>query len=504
MTPLKTLVVAAFPLVLLPAAGGAQETEAVRKRPAPTHGVRPESLLVRNVMVIRGNGTPAIGPTDVLVKGNVIESIGGFSRMQDAATEIDGTGKYLLPGFVNMHGHIQQERARIPIPVEYQMNLWLASGITTIRDLGSELQKSLEYREQSARGEIVAPRIFLYPFCSGGRTPQEASEMVRRHKESGVSGLKLYSLDRDQMDAILAEAHKLGLPCTIHMGVEETNAWDVVRLKFRSIEHWYGIPDAALPGLQHFPAEFSYSNEVHRFRYAGRLWREADPLKLEKVLRAMVEAGVAWDPTLAIYEASRDLVRAQNQPWFKDYLHPALAKFFEPDLENHGSYFLGWTNTDEVYWKENYRIWMKAVLDFARMGGVVTTGEDAGFIYVMYGFGLLREIELHEEAGFQPIECIQHATFNGAKVLGESERIGRVRVGHLADLIVVNGNPLENLHVLNPLGTTLCVDGKPVQGGGIEWTIKDGIPYHGPTLLAEVREIVAKAREGTTAVEGSR
>jgi imidazolonepropionase-like amidohydrolase len=102
----------------------------------------------------------------------------------------------------------------------------------------------------------------------------------------------------------------------------------------------------------------------------------------------------------------------------------------------------------------------------------------------MYGFGLIRSMELHQEAGFHPIKIIQQATGNNAKILGQEEKLGRVRAGFAADLIVVNGNPLENLKVLYPGGT-----------GGVEWTIKDGIPYHGPALMARVKEMVEEARK---------
>jgi hypothetical protein len=211
----------------------------------------------------------------------------------------------------------------------------------------------------------------------------------------------------------------------------------------------------------------------------------------------MVETKVAWDPTLVIYEASRDLQRAQTQPWFADYLHPTLEEYFRPNPANHGSYFIGWSSTDEAYWKENYRIWMQALRRFERLGGLIGVGEDAGFIYQMYGFGVIREMELHQEAGFHPLKVIQHATLNNATIMGEEARIGRIRAGHLADLIVVNGNPLEDLKVLYPTGTAAIVDGKEVRSGGVEWTIKDGIPYHGPRLMREVRDLVARARAET-------
>ncbi len=461
---------------------------------SPQHGIRPERLLIRNTMVIRGNGNPATGPTDVLVTGRTIDKIGKVSADESPDVVIDGTGKYVIPGLINMHGHLQESRAGRAMPVEYQLSLWLASGITTVRDLGSDFRRALRIREQTASGELEGPQIFLYPFLSSRRTPEAMREQIQEWAKLGCDGVKLYSLDRDLLEAAVQEAKKWKLPTTIHMGVEETTAWDVARLGLTSLEHWYGVPDAALDGLQKFPSDFSYSNEIHRFRWAGRLWREANPEKLDAVLDAMVAAGVCWDPTLAIYEASRDLVRAQHKPWFREHLHPALERFFEPNLNSHGSYFIGWTNTDEVYWKENYRIWMKALRAFADKGGVVCTGEDAGFIYVMYGFGLIREMELHEESGFSTLEVLSHATRNGAQVLGVGAERGQIRPGYRADLAVVNGNPLENLRVLYPTGTDVNVEGRPVRSGGVEWTIKDGIPYHGPTLMSTVREIVRDAR----------
>jgi imidazolonepropionase-like amidohydrolase len=104
-------------------------------------------------------------------------------------------------------------------------------------------------------------------------------------------------------------------------------------------------------------------------------------------------------------------------------------------------------------------------------------------------------MELHQEAGFHPIKIIQQATGNNAKILGQEEKVGRVRTGFAADLIVVNGNPLENLKVLYPGGADEIRNGKVVHTGGVEWTIKDGILYHAPELMAKVKEIVAQARK---------
>ena len=470
---------------------------------APQHAKRVDQLVITNAMMIDGLGTPAEGPVDIVIKQNRIASINRPRRdaeyLKNAAV-IDGTDKYVLPGLINMHGHLQDERAGKPQPFEYQQKLWLGCGITTIRDVGSDVEKALVQKQKSATNEIAAPRIWLYMWASGAGAEVDVRARIRDLKAKGADGLKCHQMDRDTYAIVADEARKLGLKIAHHVGVEDANAWDDAAHGTASIEHWYGVPDAALEGVQHFPPEFNYSNELHRFRYAGRLWREANPDKLQKVLQKLVESNVAWNPTLCIYEASRDLQRAVTQPWFKEYLHPSLEAFFTPNPEFHGSFFFGWTHTDEVFWKENYRIWMQAVRDFARLGGVVTTGEDAGFIYQMYGFSYLRELELHEEAGFQPLEVIQHATSNGAKILGKSNELGRIKSGYLADLVVVNGNPLADLHILFPNGIDPNLDRQRTNNkGGIEWTIKDGIPYHAPTLFSEVKEIVRAARSQTGA-----
>lgn len=481
---------------------------AARRGPDAVHGVRPRRLVIRGAMLIEGNGTPAEGPKDIVIEGNQITQIvaldpvalrDGTARRPPAGdAEIDGAGKYVMPGLINIHGHVQDERGGIAQPLDYQFKLWLGMGITAVRDVSSETAKTVQLRARSLAGEIAAPRLYVYgryAYMPVPRNEAEARQRVRDLKQQGVDGLKLFGMDKDVYQPVLDEAKKLGLGTAHHMAVDETNAWDAAAGGLTSIEHWYGVPDAAIiDGAQHFPSNFNYADEGMRFRWAGRLWREADPARLQDVLKAMVKGGVAWNPTLEIYEASRDLQRAETQPWFAEYLHPTLAKYFRPDPSNHGSYFANWSSTDEAFWKENYRIWFQAVRDFEKLGGTVGAGEDAGFIYQIYGFGLIRELELQQEAGFQPLKVLQHATANNAKILREESRLGRVRPGFLADVIVVNGNPLEDLKAFYPPRA----DAAAGPGGGVAWTIKDGIPYDAQRLLREAREIVARAKRSAS------
>ncbi len=460
-------------------------------------GERYERLIIRNVFLIDGKGTPLRGPVDVILRNNKIESVRGARDRESYSKEkhiLDGTGRYLLPGLINIHAHVHDSRGRKPIPFEYLYKLWLASGITSVRDVGSNYELTIEERHKSNEGQVAAPRIFLY-MRAWGETPEQARSNVRDIAKHGGDGVKIFGMDRDIMEAVLDEAHKNNLRVAHHVAVEETDAWDDAAFGVTSIEHWYGVPDAALKGSQNFPSWYNYSDEAERFRYAGHLWRETDPKKLNQVLQTLVDKHVAWNPTLVIYEANRDLLRAQNQPWFRDYLHPVLEAYFVPDPANHGSYFWNWTTEDEVFWRQNYKIWMRAVRSFSLKGGLVGVGEDAGYIYMIYGFSLIRELELHLEAGFHPIDVIQHATGNNAKILGKENELGRVRSGYLADLILVEGNPLKNMKYLYPTGVMEMVNGKLVKKGGVQWTIKDGYVYHAPTLLNDVKKMVAEARK---------
>ncbi len=513
--PMRTLAFSASALTLVSAVcvltGSATTLHAQVTQSAaatPQHGVRPQRLVIRNVMVIEGNGTPAEGPKDVVIEGNRIVQIanldpvavrdGNARRPASGDAEIDGTGHYVMPGLINLHGHVQEERGGTPQPLDYQLKLWLGMGITSVRDVGSSTTRTLELKARSARGEVAAPRLFVYARYNYMPIPINEAEVRQRARDlkaMGADGTKLFGMDRELYAPLLHEANKIGLRTAHHMAVDEANANDAAAGRLTSIEHWYGVPDAAiLKGVQDFPADFNYNDEGMRFRLAGRLWREADPERLQTVLKALADSGVSWNPTLDIYEASRDLQRAESQPWFKDYLHPTLEKFFRPDPASHGSYFANWSSIDETYWKENYQIWFKALRDFESYGGIIGAGEDAGFIYQVYGFGLIRELELHQEAGFPALRVLQHATLNNARILGEESRLGRVRAGHLADVIVVKGNPLADLKVFYP----------PLEGAaagtnaGVAWTIKDGIPYDAPRMLREVRELVQAAKSSTT------
>jgi imidazolonepropionase-like amidohydrolase len=510
-------------LFMTPAALLAQDVTPALDR-APGDGAGPyERLILRGVTVIDGTGAPPIGPMDIVVEGNRITEvrevgapgvpIDSTRRPTGATRELEAEGMYVLPGFVDLHGH--QGGTSQGTPAEYVHKLWLAHGVTTVRDPGSGngVDWTIRERERSARNEIAAPRIFVYVRPGMGwddgpvDSPARAREYVRWAARRGVDGFKLGSHEPEVMAALIDEASQRGLGTQAHlgqMGVARMNVLDAARLGLGSMEHWYGLPEALFDDrtIQDYPYDYNYNDEYHRFAQAGRLWRQAAPAGSDRwnaVMEELLDLGLVLNPTLTIYEASRDVMRERQAEWHDAYTLPSLHDFFRPSRTSHGSYWFSWTTTDEVEWRNNFRIWMAFLNEYKNRGGRVTTGSDSGFIYKLYGFGYIRELELLQEAGFHPLEVVRAATLWGAEALaapmGQAPEFGVVRAGQLADLVVVPLNPVQDFKVLYGTGTLrLDEAGEVRRVGGVRWVIKDGVVYDAPRLLEDVASMVAEAK----------
>jgi imidazolonepropionase-like amidohydrolase len=491
----------------------------------PEEGRGPfKTLVIRGAILIDGTGAPPQGPVDIVVVNNRINAIRSAGtpgvplkanrEPQNAELEIDATGMYVLPGLVDLHVHAGG-RPKNP-DAEYPYKLWLAHGITAVRGVPlTSNQIAVKEKERSARNEIVAPRIFNYQRPGSGwdkgrvDSPESAREWVRWAAINGVDGLKLGAHRPEIMAALLDEAKKHGMGSTAHLGqtgVAQMNALKAAELGLGTVTHFYGHFEALLKDyvVQPWPVDQINNDEQMRFGQVARLWDKIHPPgspEWNEYLKAQLKLGTTFDPTMTAYAASRDLMRMRNADWHGKYTLPSLMDFYAPSRTTHGSYWFYWTSADEIAWRNFYQVWFRLLNDYKKMGGRVTASEDAAFIYNTYGFGHIHELELLQEAGFHPLEVIQATTMNPALTLHEPKgkpiEFGVVRSGLLADMLIVDRNPLENLKVLYGTGALKLNDatGKAEWVGGIKWTIKDGIVYDAKRLLADVARMVEKQKQ---------
>ena len=422
---------------------------------------------------------------------------------------------YVLPGFVDLHIH-SGNQFKAP-DAEYTYKLWLAHGITTVRGVAlGPMEWTLSERDRSAKNEIVAPRIYVYERPGNGEDwkegaindPETARKWVRYAARKGVDGLKLGASRPDIMEALLDEAKKLKLGSTAHLaqtGVAQMNAIDAARLGRGAMTHYYGLFEALYKNhdVQPWPVDMNYTDEQHRFSQVARQWNmihERGSDEWNALLEEFKELDFILDPTMTAYLASRDVMRARNADWHEKYTLPSQWEFYQPSRVYHGSYYYDWTTWEEVAWKNFYRVWMAFLNDYKNIGGRVTVSSDAGYIYNLYGFSTIEEMELLQEAGFHPLEIFRGATMHGAQAIfdpkGDNIKFGVVRAGMLADLAIVGENPIQNLKVLYGTGAVRLNDetGRAERVGGVLYTIKDGIIYDARQLRKDVEKMVQKQK----------
>jgi len=539
----RPLTFAAVPAAILVAAAGlasglgstpgravAQQQEQLQPAPprGPDEGAGPfGTLVIRGGTLIDGTGAEPRGPVDVVIAGNRIIDINPVDESDldqprpplDADHEVDATGMYVLPGFIDAHVHAGGPPKNAE--AEYPYKLWLAHGVTTVRGVPlADFDLTASEKRRSASNEIVAPRIFDYPrpgqgWDQGGigDDPAKARAWIRWAADNGVDGFKLRDPECGNPEvtaALLDEANRRGLGSTAHIaqrclidagGPDNMNALVAARMGLGTVTHFYGHLESMLrPGVELFPPDYDYSNEQVRFsQVADWVNKIHEPGGREwwRYLREQRRLGTVFDPTFNIYVASRDVMRMRTAEWHDEYTLPSLMAFFEPSTNAHGSYYWDWTTEIETAWKRFYDVWFQLVRDYESIGGRITTGSDSGFIYQTYGFGYAMELEMLREAGLSPLEIIQAATSSGAKTLYEPKGvkdppIGTVKAGNLADLVIAPENPLANLKTLYATGHARLNEqtNEVERVGGVRWTVKDGIVYDAERLRADVRAMV--------------
>lgn len=476
-----------------------------------------KSLVIRNAMVIPGHGGPPAGPYDIRIEGNMItemvpfdpvtaERAGARPRMTGDRI-IDAAGKFVMPGMIDLHTHIRT----LPMEIEYVYYLKLAMGVTTMVNAADRgYADGMREAKRSEANEIIAPR--MYPLVSYGAgtsftrlqldDPALAPQVV---KAMAANGNRVISMDPlgwslELVTAIAKAAKENGMITSFHLQPANTAVTQAVKAACAGvtmIEHHYGYAESSLDGhTQDFPRNYEYGNENDRFREAGRVWTYANKERLlGAVVDSLLKCGVTMLPTRVVYEANRDVVRATSLPWTDKYTHQALWNWNMPNPAFHGAYHYDWTSDDEYNWTSAYRLWGDLIFEFNKRGGRVAFGTDDNYIWATPGFSTVRELQLGRETGMKTLEVLKSATYNSAKTLGEP-RLGLVRPGYKADLLIVDGNPAANLKYLYSFGDlTLDKGGQMYRTKGIVHTIKDGIVLENANLMREVERMVQASRK---------
>ena len=417
-------------------------------------GSRAEKIALVGGTLIDGTGRDPVPDSVVVIeKGRIVEA-GPKSRVKipSGAQKVDVRGKTILPGLWDMHAHFEQ--------VEWGP-IYLAAGATTVRDCGNEFEFITAVRDAVASGHGLGPRLLLAGIVDGTGpsalgvarvdTPEQAKMWTDKYHDAGFQQMKIYSsVKLEEVKDVAEEAHRLGMTVTGHVPIG-LNAYQTIEAGQDQINHIPYIVDIMVPTL---PADASRLDHANA---AANL--DLNSPAAQQAIAFLVQHGTVVDPTLALFEffsASTAKPAASIEPGVLKVapeLQAILADVGPPSPQAE--------IREKVFAKE------LAVVGALHKAGVPIV---AGTDQTVPGHSLHREIELYVQAGFTPMEAIQAATIVPARVMGLDKEIGTVEAGKRADVIILDGNPLESIRNVRK----------------VEFVITNGIMYNCAELWRSV------------------
>jgi imidazolonepropionase-like amidohydrolase/ABC-type multidrug transport system permease subunit len=453
------LVAVLAPFLILGAYQARTKDSVVKARLLNRDLMRSRSLLIRDVRIFTGDGR-VIESGGVLVKNGKIEHIyeGATPDPKEVKAEaIEASGKTLLPGLIDVHVHLVASGGFSESPADYQLDktmpralaAYLYSGVTAVKSVGDPLDQILKVRAMVNSGERLGAELFTCGpmFTAPGghgteyfknmpeqyrksaeeqtvripKTPEEAKQQVDELKRRGVEGIKaileagaagmLFNrLDVSLLRAVADEARAQRLPLTIHTGDSQDVA-DALSVGTNGIEH-------------------------------GSM-RDKIPAALFVQMKTQ---GVAYDPTLTVAEAFVDLANGSLDPLER----PLVLQAGPSALIESSKKFLASENGAKMRERvKRFPVSMELakqnLLAAWNAGVMLVTGSDAGNPLVLHGATIQRELQLWVEAGIPPTVALQAATYNAARLIGVGDRIGLIKDGYDANLLLVDGNPLKDI-----------------------------------------------------------
>lgn len=414
----------------------------------------PVVTVITGATLIDCAGNPPLADSIAIIEGDTIKSVGRRGRIPipRGAKIVDGSGKFLLPGLIDMHVHYR----------DWQGELFLANGVTTVKDLGNPVEWISELSRMQTEGKLRGPKIFFVgnnldapppegDHNVGVANAQQVEKAVRLLNGFGVVAIKVrHKIAPDRLSEITSAAHALGLPVTGHLA--RTNATEAANAGIDGLEHATGVARAAAESPDQVKTD---AKGIQAFLEDLRGFALMSEKKESELIRLLVAKGVRLIPTLAVrkravsddyqqmiaedssYSQIPELAyvpEAVRKDWREASIDKKLHEVFGPD--------------EMRIMRDGYTRLQNFVRRFKEAGGVVLAGSDN--LNGVAGLALRREMEALVDAGFTPIQSLEAATKDAAQFLRRKD-IGTVEPGKKADLILVEANPLSSIRNLSKI-----------------------------------------------------
>lgn len=410
-----------------------------------------QNIAFTNVNVVPLDTERLLENQTVLIKNGIIAEIGAKVKIPKDALVIDGKGKYLIPGLMDMHTHLLSDGDDYPDSIaEDELKVMLAHGVTTIR-LMIGTPEQLILRAKSAKGEIIAPTIYAAsPHLTGKKqgndfvvtTEEQAREAVRQSKTAGYDFIKITTfIDAKVYEAAIDEAAKQKIRVVGHADSRFVGVERALKAK-QQIEHLDGYMEMLLKSDA--PVKGSVSD---LYIYDVKNWESLDYIdesKISELAKRTVASNPFVNPTQHFMKNTFGIARSEEsiraQPDFKFYPKAVQEQWLNFFKKNR---FINTVPLEKrARWIAIRNKMIKAIYD---AGGRIMVGSDSPEFLFLYGFSEHREMKALVDAGLSNYAALEAATKNPAQFFGTLEKVGTIEKGKRADLVLLNANPLQNI-----------------------------------------------------------
>ncbi|MCY4634410.1 MAG: amidohydrolase family protein [Acidobacteria bacterium] len=434
--------------------------------------VAESTVALTGVQVVDGTGSPAASGQTILIRDGRIAAVALDTEVEipDGARVLALDGHTVVPGFVGLHDHTFYMTRGRRVQLNFSApRLYLASGVTAIRTTGAFSPYSeLNLKRSIQDGQEIGPRMFITgPYLSGAgamsqmfqvSTPEDARRVVAYWADEGVDWFKAYTrIGDEELAAAIDEAHRRGVKVTGHLC--SVSFREAVALGIDNIEHGFFTNSDYVPDKQPGVCPPGVRQSLLEVDLEGE--------EVAATIREMVEEGVAMTSTLPVYELA-----IPNRPPLEQRVLDMLAPGARDEyLQSRADV----ASRDDAPMAELFPKAQAFERMFVEAGGLLAAGVDpTGMGGALPGYGDQRNYELLLESGFSPEQVIQIMSLNGARVLGEDERFGSIEPGKLADLVVIDGDPVRRAAEIR----------------NVTLVFKEGVGYDAPALAESVRGLV--------------